>query len=77
MDQKFSHLRYFNVFLATCSEAFLRIQLEAIEAKPFVAILLDNSTDKSTEEHCLMYIRYRSVIELSTQGTTTGTGTWL
>ena len=64
LDKKYTHLRYFNVFLATCAETLLRIQLEAIAASPFVAILLDNSTDKSTEEHCLMYIRYLSMHDL-------------
>ena len=58
LDKKYSHLRYFNVFLATCAETLLRIQLEAIAASPLISILLDNSTDKSTEEHCLIYIRY-------------------
>ena len=42
----------------TCAETLLRIQLEAIAASPLISILLDNSTDKSTEEHCLIYIRY-------------------
>ena len=51
LDKKYSHLRYFNVFLATCAETLLRIQLEAIAASPLISILLDNSTDKSTEEH--------------------------
>ncbi|KAK9847359.1 hypothetical protein WJX84_010111, partial [Apatococcus fuscideae] len=33
-------------------------QLQQIAASPYCSVLLDNSTDKSLEEHCLLYVRY-------------------
>ena len=58
VNKKYNHLRYFRSFLATCAEVLLREQLNRIATSPHCALLLDNSTDKSNEEHCLIYIRY-------------------
>lgn len=58
IDKKYNHLRYFRSFLATCAECLLRQQLKQIHVSPYCSLLLDNSTDKSNEEHCLLYIRY-------------------
>lgn len=58
VDKKYNHLRYFRSFLATCAEVLLREQLKRINISPHCALLLDNSTDKSNEEHCLIYIQY-------------------
>ncbi|KAK9822327.1 hypothetical protein WJX74_008029 [Apatococcus lobatus] len=57
-DKKYNQIRYFRKFLAVCSEWLLRQQLKQIAASPYCAVLLDNSTNKSLDEHCLLYVRY-------------------
>jgi hypothetical protein len=50
--------RYFWSALFSCSEVLLQKQVERIKASSSFALLIDNSTDVSTEDHLLIYVRY-------------------
>ncbi len=50
--------RYFWSALFNCSEVLLQKQVERIKASSSFALLIDSSTDMSTEDHLLIYVRY-------------------
>ncbi len=50
--------RYFWSALFSCSEVLLQKQVERIKASSSFALLIDSSTDVSTEDHLLIYVRY-------------------
>ncbi len=50
--------RYFWSTLFSCSEVLLQKQFERIKASSSFALLIDSSTDVSTEDHLLIYVRY-------------------
>ncbi len=50
--------RYFWSTLFSCSEVLLQKQVERIKASSSFALLIDSSTDVSTEDHLLIYVRY-------------------
>jgi hypothetical protein len=50
--------RYFWSALFSCNEVLLQKQVERIKASSSFALLIDSSTDVSTEDHMLMYVRY-------------------
>lgn len=69
IDHKYNHHRYFWSSMYALSEVLLAAQLVAVKSSPFFSILVDGSTDVSTEAHVLIYIRY---LEPSTFEFTTG-----
>ncbi len=50
--------RYFWSALFSCSEVPLQKQVERINASSSFALLIDSSTDVSTKDHSLIYVRY-------------------
>jgi len=50
--------RYFWSALFSCSEVLLQKQVERIKASSSFALLIDSSTDVSTEDRLLIYVRY-------------------
>jgi len=50
--------RYFWSALFSCSEVLLQKQVERIKASSSFALLINSSTDVSTEDHLLIYVRY-------------------
>lgn len=55
---KFTHPRYFWSCLFALSEILLCSQLTAIRASPFFSIMMDSSTDVTSESHVLIYVQY-------------------
>ncbi len=49
---------YFWLAFFSCSEVLLHKQVERIKASSSFALLIDSSTDVSTEDHLLIYVRY-------------------
>ncbi len=50
--------RYFWSALFSCSEVLLQKQVERIKASSSFALLIDSSTNVSTEDHLFIYIKY-------------------
>ncbi len=50
--------RYFWSTLFSCSQVLLLKQVERIKASSSFALLIDSSTNVSTEDHLLIYVRY-------------------
>ncbi len=50
--------RYFWSALFNCSGVLLHKQVERIKANSSFALLIDSSTDVSTEDHLFIYVRY-------------------
>lgn len=53
-----THARYFWAAIYAISEALLAAQLIAICKSPYIAIMMDSSTDISKDEHVLVYVQY-------------------
>ncbi|KAH9567112.1 hypothetical protein CY35_03G013800 [Sphagnum magellanicum] len=58
ITHKYNHSRYFWSALFSCSEVLLQKQVERIKASSSFALLIDSSTDVSTEDRLLIYVRY-------------------
>ena len=58
IKRKYNHYRYFQACLLAISEAILILQLDVIRRSPCFSIMVDGSTDVSTEDHLLIYIKY-------------------
>jgi hypothetical protein len=50
--------KYFWSTLFSCSEVLLQKQVERIKASSSFALLIDSSTDVSTKDHLLIYVKY-------------------
>jgi hypothetical protein len=50
--------RYFWSALFSCNEVLLQKQVKRIKASSSFALLINSSTDVSTEDHLLIYVRY-------------------
>jgi hypothetical protein len=50
--------RYFWLALFSCREVLLQKQVKRIKASSSFALLIDCSTDVSTEDHLLIYVKY-------------------
>lgn len=64
----YSHTRYLWGTLFAISEQLLCAQLKALKDSPYFGILMDSSTDRSTKDHILVYVRHLVI---------TGDGTWI
>jgi len=58
IEHKYNHNRYVLSALHALSEAFMVQLLVDIRRSPFFTLLFDLSSDVSTEEHMLVYVRY-------------------
>ncbi|KAH8939181.1 hypothetical protein BDL97_15G024600 [Sphagnum fallax] len=55
---KYNHSRYFWSALFNYSEVLLQKQVERIKASSNFALLIDSSTNVSTKDHLLIYVKY-------------------
>ena len=55
---QYNHARYYRSALFALSNVLLTNTIAAIKSSPFYSILVDGSTDISTEDHVLVYVRY-------------------
>jgi hypothetical protein len=61
LSHKYNHTRYFWSCLFALSEVLLLQQLARVELSPYFSIIMDSSTDISSEDHVLIYVQYLSV----------------